>query len=98
LPIGGAGNDMGSFRVLGYRVDADGKRRARTGDSWVFAVDFGDTPTAYSVVAYSQSGRENSPHFADQAALFANDEMKKVSFTEAEIASSLISQYHPGEE
>jgi acyl-homoserine-lactone acylase len=81
LPIGGAGNDMGAFRVLGYKEDSDGKRRARTGDSWVFAVDFAETPKAYSVVAYSQSGREESPHFADQAAMFADNRMKQVSFT-----------------
>lgn len=98
LPIGGAGGDMGSFRVLGYREDPDGKRRARTGDSWVFAVDFAETPKAYSVVAYSQSGREDSPHFADQAALFADNRMKKVAFTEEDIANSLLKKYHPGEE
>lgn len=98
LPIGGAGNDMGSFRILGYKDDDDGKRHARTGDSWVFAVEFGETPVAYSVVAYSQSGDEDSPHFADQAALFADNGMKKVAFTEADIAESLIAKYHPGEE
>ena len=89
---------MGSFRVLGYREDPDGKRRARTGDSWVFAVDFGKVPKAYTVVAYSQSGHENSPHFADQAALFADNRMKKVAFTEEDIEITLIKSYHPGEE
>ncbi len=98
LPIGGGGGAMGSFRILGYKDDPDGKRRARTGDSWVFAVDFGETPKAYSVVAYSQSGREDSPHFADQAALFADDRMKKVAFTEEDIANTLLKKYHPGEE
>jgi acyl-homoserine-lactone acylase len=98
LPIGGAGNDMGSFRVIGYKDDPDGKRRARTGDGWVFAVEFGETPVARSVVAYSQSGREDSPHFADQAPLFADNQMKKVAFTEEDIARTLIKKYHPGEE
>lgn len=98
LPIGGAGGDMGSFRVLGYREDPDGKRRARTGDSWVFAVDFGEIPEAYSIVAYSQSGHEDSPHYADQASVFADNRMKKVAFTEADIAETLIKKYHPGEE
>ena len=89
---------MGSFRIIAYKEDEDGKRRARGGDSWVFAVDFGKTPKAYSVIAYSQSGNEQSPHFADQAALFADNKMKKVAFTELDIAKTLIKKYHPGQE
>ena len=98
LPIGGANNDMGAFRILMFKDDPDGKRRAYSGDSWVFAVEFGETPEARSVVAYSQSGREDSPHFSDQAALFADNRMKKVAFTEEDIARTLIKKYHPGEE
>ena len=98
LPIGGAGGDMGSFRVIGYRSAEDGKKVARTGDSWVFAVEFGKEPKAYSIVAYSQSGNEDSPHFADQAPLFADNKMKPVAFLEKDIRKSMIKAYHPGEE
>lgn len=98
LPIGGAGGDMGSFRVIGYRDAEDGRKVARSGDSWVFAVEFGKNPKAYSIVAYSQSGNEDSPHFADQASLFAENRMKPVAFLEKDIERSLIKAYHPGEE
>jgi acyl-homoserine-lactone acylase len=98
LPIAGAGGDMGSFRVLGYRDGKDNKKVARTGDSWVFAVEFGEQPEAYSVVAYSQSGKEESPHFADQASLFADNKMKKAAFLEKDIQKKLLKSYHPGEE
>jgi acyl-homoserine-lactone acylase len=98
LPIGGAGGDMGSFRIIGYRDGKDHKKVARTGDSWVFAVEFGDQPEAYTVVAYSQSGKEESPHFADQAALFADNKMKKAAFSEKDIKKQLLKAYHPGEE
>ena len=49
-------------------------------------------------MAYSQSGHEDSPHYADQASVFADNRMKKVAFTEADIAKSLITKYRPGEE
>jgi acyl-homoserine lactone acylase PvdQ len=50
------------------------------------------------------SGRETgetsnpaSKHSTDQAALFANQEYKKVRFTEMEIKSNLERSYQPGE-
>lgn len=99
LPLGGADNDMGSFRIIRYREADDNKRVAYSGDSWVFAVEFGEEqPKAYSVVAYSESSREDSPNFADQAALFADEKMKRVAFTEDEIEAALVKSYRPGEE
>lgn len=98
LPIGGASGSLGAFRVLTFKRAEDGKRVANNGDSWVFAVEFSTPPRAYSVVAYSESGNVDSPHFSDQSVLFANNQMKKVAFTEEQIAEQLIAAYRPGEE
>jgi acyl-homoserine-lactone acylase len=98
VAIGGSENYMGSFRIIRYRDDEDGKRKAYSGDSFVFAVEFGDVPRAYSVVAYSQSSRAESEHFSDQAAMFADEKMKPVRFTEADIDAHKIASYRPGEE
>jgi len=98
LPIGGSENYMGSFRIVRYRDDADGKRKAYSGDSWVLATEFGDTPRAYSVLAYSQSEYPDSPHFSDQAALYTGEKMKPVRFTEADIKANLATSYRPGQE
>ena len=89
---------MGCFRIVGYREAEDGKLVARTGDSWVFAVEFADTPKAYTIIAYSESEVEGTPHFSDQAELFANRKMTRAAFTEKEIKKQLIASYHPGEE
>ena len=89
---------MGCFRVLDYRTDADGKRVARTGDSFVFAVEFSQPPKAYTIVAYSESDVAGSPHFADQAPLFSANRMKRAAYSEAEIQEQLIKTYRPGEE
>jgi len=95
-PVGGCAGAMGCFRVLNFRNDPDGKRSVIGGDGWVIAVEFGDTPRAYSVLAYGESNKPDSPHHDDQAALFAKGEMKKVLFTPAEVDAGVIARYRPG--
>ena len=96
-PVGGCGGAMGCFRVLNFRTDADGKRSVIGGDGWVLAVEFGrDHPRAYSVLAYGNTNREDSPHFGDQAAMFARGEMKPVLFLWPEIERGAERRYRPG--
>ncbi len=97
LPVSGGDGLMGCFRALKFAEADDGKLIVNSGDSWIFAVEFGDTPRAYSVVGYSQTSNENSPHFNDQSVLYANNEMKPVAFTEPEIAAHLLRAYRPGD-
>src|SRR4029077_2575729 len=75
VPVGGCPGSLGCFRVLGFAPDPDGKLVANTGDGWVLAVEFGDVPRAYSVLAYGESPRPDSPWHADQAAMFARGEL-----------------------
>lgn len=98
VPVTGCSGDLGCFRVLSFEKHADGKRTVERGDGWVLAVEFADTPRAYSVLAYGQSSRPGSPHRDDQAALFAANRMKPVAFTEADIDRTLLGRYHPGQE
>jgi acyl-homoserine-lactone acylase len=98
VPVGGCSGQLGCFRVLWFQEAEDGKRVAAGGDGWVLAVEFGDQPRAYSILAYGQSSKDDSPHFNDQAELFASNRMKRVAFTEDEIRDQLIRSYRPGEE
>lgn len=88
---------LGTFRVLWFSTDVDGKRKIRGGDGWQFAVEFTDPPRAYSILAYGQSNNPESPHHADQASLFAKNQMKKVVYSEEDIKGSLIRSYRPGQ-
>ena len=97
VPVGGCSNDLGCFRVLSYVRDADGKLVANGGDGWVLAVEFGDTPHAYSVLAYGESRLATSPYYDVQAAMFARGELKKVAFTEADVNANAIVRFRPGE-
>lgn len=97
VPVGGCGNDLGCFRVLGYARDTDGKLVANVGDGWVLAIEFDDIPRAYSVLAYGESRLPASPWFSDQAAMFAKGEMKKVAFTKADVDAAAKLRYRPGQ-
>jgi acyl-homoserine-lactone acylase len=96
VPVGGCSGALGCYRVLNFEEAPDGKRVVTGGDGWVLAVEFGEVPRAYSVLAYGQSAREGSPHHADQAAMFARGEMKPVPFTEADIERATVRRYRPG--
>jgi acyl-homoserine-lactone acylase len=97
VPVGGCGGALGCFRVLTFAREADGKLAANGGDGWVLAVEFTDTPRAYSVLAYGESPRPESPWHADQAEMFARGELKKVAFAERDVEAQAVVRYHPGE-
>jgi acyl-homoserine-lactone acylase len=97
VAVGGCSGALGCFRVLGFaRDEKDDKLVASTGDGWVLAVEFGDVPRAYSVLAYGQSPRPDSPWHADQAEMFARGELKKVAFLERDVDAQAVMRYRPG--
>ncbi|HEV8591965.1 MAG TPA: penicillin acylase family protein, partial [Pyrinomonadaceae bacterium] len=98
VPVGGCGNDLGCFRILSFaRDEKDGKLAANGGDGWVLAVEFDDTPRAYSVLAYGESRLSTSPWHADQAEMFAKGEVKKVAFTKADVDAQAVLRFRPGQ-
>ena len=97
VPVGGCASSLGCFRALAFTRDPDGKLSASGGDGWILAVEFGDIPRAVSVLAYGESPRRNSPWFADQAEMFAKEQLKQVAFTTADIDAQAVLRYRPGE-
>lgn len=97
VPVGGCSGALGCFRVLNFQRDADGKLAANGGDGWILAVEFGETPRAYSVLAYGNSNRPESPWFATQAEMFAKGQLKPVAYSLADIEKAAVMRYHPGE-
>jgi acyl-homoserine-lactone acylase len=97
VPVGGCSGALGCFRTLSFTEAEDGKRIASVGDAWVLAVEFADIPVAYSVLAYGQSPDPASPWHADQAALFARGELKRVAFTRADVDRQAVVRFRPGE-
>jgi acyl-homoserine-lactone acylase len=97
VPVGGCSGTLGCFRVLNFERTADGKFAANGGDGWVLAVEFTDTPRAYSVLAYGESAKPESRWFSDQAEPFAKGELKTVAFTERDVDAQAVVRYRPGE-
>jgi acyl-homoserine-lactone acylase len=97
VPVGGCGGALGCFRVLNFARDPDGKLSANGGDGWILAVEFGDTPRAFSALAYGESPRPESPWFSDQAALFAKGELKPVAYDAKDVDARAVVRYRPGE-
>jgi penicillin amidase/acyl-homoserine-lactone acylase len=97
LPIDG-GPDI--FRAIYGRPDRDGRLNAFIGDTYVMFVDW-DPNGKVSSRSIHQYGAatldETSPHYADQAPLFAAMATKPVWFTEAELAGNIARTYRPGE-
>lgn len=100
FPISGGTGELGCFRVPWFAQHKEDKQKLEVqgGGCWVLAVEFGDVPRAYSVLAYGQSDRPDSPYFNDQLEMFAANEMKVVAFAEKDIQDQLVRTYRPGKE
>lgn len=99
VPVSGCEGGMGCFRTLSFEETPDGRQAANRGDGWVFVVELGGAePVGRTVLAYGQSNQEGSPHFDDQAAMFARGEMKVIRWTHADIEAGAIRRYRPGQE
>ncbi len=78
----------------------DGRLVGHAGDSYVLvaAWDAQGNVRSRSIHQYGSATRdEGSPHFADQAELFARRQLKPVWMDEAEIRAHLEREYRPGE-
>jgi acyl-homoserine-lactone acylase len=67
------------------------------GNSFVAAVEFGDSVHAMAVTAGGASGHLGSPHFDDQAGRYASGSLRDVYFYPGQLKGHTERQYHPGE-
>ncbi|HUP21070.1 MAG TPA: penicillin acylase family protein [Gemmatimonadota bacterium] len=98
LPVGGANGGFGSvFSYYSRPVDGPaGPRIGLAGNSFVKVVEFGPTPRALSVLNYGQSGDPASPHFFDQAEIYARRGFKPAWWGRAEVARETVRSYVVG--
>ena len=98
LGLGGAPDVL--HAVYG-NLEADGRFRGVAGDSYIMLITWlpDGTVRSRSIHQYgSATLDEHSPHYADQAPLFVQRELKPVWFDEADIRTNLETAYRPGEE
>lgn len=98
LPIAFAPSDWGSLAAYGVTAPQNTKRIYGTrGNSFVAVVEFGPRIRAKSLLAGGQSGDPASPHFNDQAEIYAKGQFKDVYFYRDDIERHAERKYHPGE-
>lgn len=92
LPLGGGADILNAA----YTKKVGGHLVGIQGDSYVLIVEFGpDGPRSQSIHQYGSSLRENSPHYSDQAPLFAKRTLKDSYFREADLAKNTERTYQP---
>ena len=80
-----------------WDADEDGRLRVRHGDSFIMFVawDRAGRVRSRSIMPFGASDRPESPHYADQAPLFARHRLKPVHFEPAELRPHVSRSYRP---
>jgi len=96
LPVVFASARWGSLASFGAR-QYPGTRRwyGTSGNSFVAVVEFGPRVKAMAVSSGGASGRESSPHFSDQAAIYASGSLRPVYFYQSDIEGHVERTYRP---
>ncbi|HQS69951.1 MAG: acylase [Novosphingobium sp. 28-62-57] len=96
LPVVFGSARWGSLASFGTKQYPGTKRWYGTsGNSFVAVVEFGPRVKAYAVSSGGASGREKSPHFNDQAALYAAGKLREVYFYLNDTKMHLERTYKP---
>ncbi len=98
LAIPFASGTWGSLASSGSRQwPGTRKRYSTSGNSFLAAIEFGDTLRAVAVTAGGVSGDPASPHFDDQAERFVTGRLREVWFHPWQLAAHTERRYRPGE-
>ena len=95
----GGGPDL--LHAVSGEMQEDGHLLGQQGDSYVLLVTWDAEGHVHSRSIHQYGSAtldESSPHYADQAPLYANRQLKPIWLDEAEIRAHLEREYRPGEE
>ncbi|WP_162415353.1 penicillin acylase family protein [Cyclobacterium roseum] len=97
LPIGLASGRWGALASFGASARENTKKLyGSSGNSFVAAVEFGEKVRAKSLLAGGQNSDLKSPHFDDQAQMYADGSFKEVAYYREDVEKRAEETYHPG--
>jgi penicillin amidase len=98
LPVAGAPGPLGVVFNFYTRPQAGQKRRyGVAGHSYVGTVELAAQPRARTILQFGECGDPNSPHWFDQAKLYAQGQLKPSWYARADVEAHCERRYHPGE-
>jgi acyl-homoserine-lactone acylase len=99
VPVPFTSARWGSLASYGARTYPGTKRMYGSyGNTFVAVVEFGrDSVRAMAVTAGGESGDPRSPHFNDQAELYASGRLRPVYFYPGQLDGHTERTYHPGD-
>lgn len=98
IPVASVPGMMGSLFAFNTRTDPGQKKLyGISGNTYVAVIEFGKKIKAKSIHYFGQSSDPTSPHYFDQAPLYARGEFKEAYFYKEEVLKHAERIYHPGE-
>lgn len=97
IPVGMTTGRWGALAAYGMRsAQETDKIYGTRGNSFVAVVEFGKKVKAKTILAGGQSSDPNSPHFYDQAEMYANQQFKVVAYYREDVEARAEETYTPG--
>jgi acyl-homoserine lactone acylase PvdQ len=98
LPIAGAPGPLGVvFNFYARPQEGQKRRYGVAGHSFVGAVELGPQAKLKTILQFGESGDPASPHWFDQAALYAKKQFKQSWYARADVEAHSKRHYHPGD-
>ncbi len=99
LPVAGAPGPLGVvFNFYSRPQEGQKRRYGLAGHSFVATVELAPKPRAMTILQFGESGDPASPHWFDQAELYAKKQFKPSWYARADIEAHCERHYHPGED